>query len=88
MDIEITRPRTGRQTHGYNVTAGSTEELFRRTIYIPFLENITSNLEGWFGDLQRKLMKITCLLNPTFQDLAEDVYDILKKFSSKLPKLR
>jgi len=51
MDIEITRPRTVvRQTHRDDVTATSTG-FFRQTIYIPFLENITSDLEGRFGDL-------------------------------------
>jgi len=43
----------------------------RRTIYIPFLENITSDLEIriFFADLQKKMMKITCLLHPIFQNL-------------------
>jgi len=43
-----------------NVTAGSkpTEEFFRQTIYVSFLETIASDLEGWFGDLQKKMMNI------------------------------
>jgi len=57
----------------YNVTAGSTEELFRGTIYIPFFKISLLTYKADLVISTRKLMKITCLLNPTFQDLDEDV---------------
>jgi len=84
--IDIVCEHVGRQTPRLTTSLQGDTELFRRTIYILFLENITCDVEGRFGDLQKKMMIITCLLNPTLQDLDEDVYDVLRKFSSILPK--
>ena len=62
-----------------------TDEFFWQTIYISFLENITSEWPRrpiwWSPKDWKEVIKITCLLNSSFQDLDQDDYDILRKFS-------
>ena len=78
MNVVPQVPRiTGRQCHRDNVEHASAEEYYRRTIIIPFLDNLIQELQERFGNTQvvaSKLMNLvpSVLCNATnvsFDDL-------------------
>ena len=52
LGIVVSTPRiTARQVHHANIPADSPEEYYRRNLMIPFLDHITTELEGRFGPI-------------------------------------
>ena len=68
---------TGRQCHRDNVEHASAEEYYRRTIIIPFLDNLIQQLQERFGNTQVVASKLMNLVpsvlcsatNVSFDDL-------------------
>jgi hypothetical protein len=68
LDISVTKPRiASRQTMRSNIPANSTEEYYRRSVYIPFLD-------AFISSLQSKFTKHKDILKP-FQYLISDIAD-------------
>ena len=63
VDVVPQVPRTtGRQIHRDNVEHASAEEYFRRTVVIPFLDNLLEQLRERFGSTQMMASKLMCLV--------------------------
>lgn len=55
LDVTPSKPRTcGRQTKRSNVPCESTEDYYKKTIAIPLLDHMLSEMNSRFGDLQIK----------------------------------
>lgn len=55
LDVSPAKPRTcGRQTQRSNAPSESVEDYFKKTITIPLLDHILTEMNGRFGDLQVK----------------------------------
>ena len=55
LDISPAKPRTcGQQTQRGNVPSESVEDYFKKTIAIPLLDHILTEMNGRFADLQIK----------------------------------
>lgn len=80
-DISILKPRTvGRQTHRENMPADSPEEYYRRTIFIPFLDETIESLKSKFISQKETLRPFQYLLSSEkFMDQAvEELRNLLK----------
>ncbi|XP_068127350.1 52 kDa repressor of the inhibitor of the protein kinase-like [Hyperolius riggenbachi] len=54
IGTELLIPRQcGRQVHRANVDSCNTEEYFRRTIFVPYLDSLISSLDNRFGEQNR-----------------------------------
>ena len=63
LDIAVSTPRiTARQVHRANVPADSPEEYYQRNLMIPFLDHITTELEGRFGPIHQTKVKLLGLI--------------------------
>lgn len=74
-DIEssISMPRTvSRQTHRENYVANDTEEYYRRSIFIPFLDHFISHLNQRFTRHRNVLRKIQNVLPKFIINLDEE----------------
>ena len=56
MEPSVPR-RCGRQIHRSNVPADTPSEYYRRTISIPVLDHLLSELGAWFGSHQRTALQ-------------------------------
>ena len=62
LNIAISTPRiTVRQVHA-NITADSSEVYYRRNLMVPFLDHITTELEGRFGPIHQTKVKFLGLI--------------------------
>lgn len=62
-ETELKCPRTAaRQTNRSNVSADSPEEYFRRTIYIPFVDHVISDLHDRFDDHKRGIFCLSAIV--------------------------
>jgi hypothetical protein len=63
VSVELTVPRiVGRQTQRANTPSTDAEEYFRRTVMIPLLDHMTTELETRFGDNHRTVIQLLCLV--------------------------
>ena len=63
LDIAVSTPRTtARQVHCANIPADSLEEYYQRNLMIPFLDHITTELEGRFGPIHQTKVKLLSLI--------------------------
>lgn len=63
LELDIKVPRTaGRQTKRSNVPHQTAEEYFRRSIFIPLLDNIISDLQSCFPEKTLDTFQLTALL--------------------------
>jgi hypothetical protein len=81
-DTELKSPRvTSRQRNRANVPAGSPEQYYKTTVFIPFLDHVTTDLRERFSEHNRAIFCLSCLIPQSidkykFADLlpAVDVY--------------
>ena len=63
VSVELTVPRNvGRQTQRANTPSTNAEENFRRTVMIPLLDRMTTELGARFGDNHRTVIQLLCLV--------------------------
>ena len=82
-DIDIRKPRIcDRQTQRENHPSESTEEYYRVSCYLQYLDNLVEGFGSLFSDLRKEALKIQCLLpayviTSSFEDLrcALDFYE-------------
>ena len=64
LDIAVSTPRiTARQVHRANIPADSPEVYYRRNLMIPFIDHITTELEGRFGPIHQMMVKLLGLIS-------------------------
>lgn len=69
INIEVSKPRTvGRQVHRDNYD-GTPEEYFRRSVFIPVLDEIISALEQNFSETNMELLQLSSLLPENIAEL-------------------
>ena len=69
LEVPVSRPRTiGRQTMRHNVPADSVEEYFRRSLFIPFLENTIQAFDQKFESHQNILTPFQCLIQTSLEE--------------------
>lgn len=87
VGVEINMPRTaGRQTLRSNVEASSIEEYWRRTIFVPFIDCLVSQLEERFQGRNTSAVKAVKLLPKNLEKLMpEDENAILSHYGDDLP---
>ena len=83
----LSKPRiVGRQTLRSNVEAESLEEYFRRSIFLPFLDHLISQLEDRFSGRSQDAIKALYLLPKNLGKLEDDTVEkILSCYESDLP---
>lgn len=83
----LSKPRVvGRQTLRSNVEAQNLEEYFRRSIFLPFLDHLISQLEDRFSGRSQDAIKALYLLPKNLGKLEDDtVKKILSCYESDLP---
>ena len=63
LNIVVTIPRiNAREVHRDNIPADTPEEYYRRTLMIPFLDHITTELENRFGPIHQTKVKLLGLV--------------------------
>ena len=72
--------RVERQVHKSNHPGDSAEEYFRRMLFIPFLDNITYQLETWFD--KKRICAELLVLTPTIS--ASDKFDPASEVANML----
>ena len=78
-------PRTfKKQTQRDNTESSCAEEYYRRTLTIPFVDHLNTELEARFSDLQQKA-SLGLLLLPPSAEHASELTDKLDYFSEDLP---
>lgn len=61
--LEITVPRTvGKQCHRLNTPYTTVEEYYRRTVMIPLLDHVTSQLQERFSTVQKTVVRLLTLI--------------------------
>ena len=86
-DKPLSKPRVvGRQTLRSNVEAQNVEEYFRRSIFLPFLDNLISQLEDRFTGRSQDAIKALYLLPKNLGKIDNDIVEkILSCYESDLP---
>ncbi|KAJ8884194.1 hypothetical protein PR048_016051 [Dryococelus australis] len=77
---QITIPRLvkGRQVHTANVPADNAEEYFRRTVFIPWTNDLVSNLRGRFAKHKDILTSFVCRLSSVTSPSKESTENFIK----------
>jgi hypothetical protein len=94
VGVEITVPRVvGRQSHRANTPSSNPQEYFRRTVMIPLLDHLTTELGERFSNEHKKVVQIiglvpACIANSYagFQlAVPEQLTELVKTYKNDLP---
>ena len=88
IGVDPSFPRTtGRQQHRPNTPAANPEEYFRRTIAVPLLDSIISEMEVRFDATSKRAVKLLCLVPVVCcrSDECPDISDAVDMFAADIP---
>ena len=72
LEVRVTLPRrANRQIYRHNFAAANPEEFFRCSVFVPYMDQIISDLDNRFQDQRATCTLLWCLL-PTFCHSAAD----------------
>ena len=77
----------GRQLHRDNIPSDTPEEYFRRSITIPFLDQLIQHLSSRFSALQSTAVRGLCLVPSVLVSLktSDDLDDLIRMYQDDLP---
>ena len=77
----------GRQSHRDNIPSDTPEEYFRRSITIPFLDQLIQHMSSRFSALQSTAVRGLCLVPSVFVSLqtSDDLDDLVRMYCDDLP---